>query len=135
MNEDLKFNLIKEEGKEINDLVIEERGYVNKFTWQEFQEALKVNLKQKKQIEAQMQIDKVALDNIKTHHTYIEDLTPEQIHAISLYKSYKDSYKQCEQKLEEFEKAEKTDNERKDLILEQIPELKTTNIESPYDKA
>ena len=135
MNEDLKFNLIKEEGKEINNLIIEERGYVNKFTWQEFQEALKTNLKQKKQIEAQMQIDKIAIDNIKTHHPYIEDLTAEQIHAIALFKSYEDSYKQCEQKLDEFEKAEKADNERRDLILEQIPELKDTSIQSPYVKA
>jgi hypothetical protein len=131
-NEDLKFNLIKEEGKEINDLIIEERGYVNKFTWQEFQEALKVNLKQKKQIEAQLQLDKTAIENIKTHHSYVEDLTPEQIHAIALYHSYDQSIKQCELKLEEFEKAEKADNERKELILAQIPEL---NIESPYVKA
>lgn len=123
MNEELKFNLIKEDNKEISDLIIEERGYVNKFTWQEFLEALKVNLKQKKQIEAQIQLDKVAIENIKNHHSYIEELTPEQIHAISLYYSYNQSLKDCEAKLEEFEKAEKLDNERKELILSQIPEL------------
>ena len=132
MNEELKFNLIKEEGKELNDLIIEERGYVNKFTWQEFLEAERVNLKQKKQIEAQLEIDKVATTNILENHSYIKELTPEQIHAISLYRSYQDNIKLCELKLEEFNKAEQQDLERKNEILKQIPEL---GVESPYGKA
>jgi D-serine dehydratase len=123
MQEDLKFNLVLEEGKDLNQLTIEERGYVNKFTWQQFKEALRDNKKNKIQIEAQIKIDQEAIENIEKHHPYVLELAPEKCHAIALYDSYTKSVKACQDKLREFLSAEIDDEDRKAMILAQIPEL------------
>lgn len=122
-NEELKFNLIKEEGKELDNLIIEERGYVNKFTWAELREVMKQNVKSKNQLEAQIEIDQAAIKNIEEKHAFVKDFTPIQRHAISLYDSYLKNVKQCQEKLEEFLTAEIADNDRKAQIIAQIPEL------------
>ena len=102
MQEELKFNLVQEEGKPVEDLIIEERGYVNKFTWQEFKTALRQNKKNKVQLEAQINLDQEAMKNIEEHHPYVLELTPEKRHAIALYDSYYKSLNNCQLKLAEF---------------------------------
>jgi len=93
---------IKEQSKEKTTL--SKSDFELDFTVESINEHLKYLVNKKKELTAQMDLEKAKMTNYVENHPYIFNHTPEERNAIALYDRAETLYKVCEEGLESVNK-------------------------------
>lgn len=108
--------------KEIGrDSVIEKRGHVIKFTLAELAQNHIALEKLDKELTAQAELERAKMKNIEEHHSFVLDLSDEELFTAHMYANAKALLTQCVDKKKEI--ADQLESDRKEIadIKEQIP--------------
>lgn len=102
--------------------MIEQVGKTHRFTTALLIEQKAKVEKLKVQLEGQKQIESAKMENVKSFHEIVCNLSDQQLVAIAIYAQAKDVYGQCDQKLKDIEIALKE-------LMEDVEEIeKQTGI-------
>ena len=110
----IKYKILNQDEKEIK---IQKTGHKIEFTVREVEEHVRKLDKFLNEIGAQKAFEEAKMTNIEAHNEFIKDLSEEQQHAVKLYYSSLEIYKQCSEKLAELE------DQRKEYV-EDIEDIK-----------
>lgn len=103
--------------------VIECTGYTSSFTLQQLKDNIARSEKTITECEATVKLKKAIIDNVKTHNSFIEKMTPKMIHACHMFHEAMMEKYTYETKIKEFKDSIKKDNSELKEIFKQIPKL------------
>lgn len=107
----------------IKDRIIEKRGSVQEFTFNDIELNMKNLVNTKKEVESKLTYEKAKAENIEHFHNFVKDMTEEDLHTCYMYYEASSFVKLAEKKLNEINTQIERDEEEIDEIKFQIPEL------------
>lgn len=90
--------------QEENNLVLSKSDFEIDFTVESVKEHINYLIKKKKELTAQKGLESAKMENIKSFHTEVLELTPEKRNAIALYDKAEAMYQACEDGLTNVDK-------------------------------
>ena len=90
--------------QEENNLVLSKSDFEIDFTVESVKEHINYLIKKKKELTAQKGLESAKMENIKSFHPEVLELTPEKRNAIALYDKAEAVYKACEDGLANVDK-------------------------------
>lgn len=101
-----EFKLVKNEENE-EDEIIAKSGHTFEFTKSSVIESMLKMAKIKKELTAQLGVNKAEMENYLHFHPFLKDMSEEDLQFAFLYERSFATAKECEKKLEEIAEAEK----------------------------
>lgn len=114
----MEYKLIDKETKKIAL-----HGYVPEFTLGELENNIEILKKNKRELDANIKLQEAKKGNIEEHHPFVLHMEPEDIFTCHMYQETKDMLKKFTDMLERVEAQLKSDEEERDEVFKQIPEL------------
>jgi adenylosuccinate synthase len=108
---------------EPKDRVIEKRGHVITFTLNEVEANTKDLLQKKKEIEAKKGIEDAKMENISSFHTFVTEMSEEDLFTAWMYQEAKGMSKMCQDKLDQINTQLENDAKEVAEIKKQLPIL------------
>lgn len=111
---------------ELKDRIIEKRGDIIEFSFSELENNIEKLKKLKVEIEAKIKHEEAVCENIKHFHSNITEMSEEDLLTAWMYKNSKGEIDIYSDKLKKVEDSLAQDSKEMEDILEQLPDLKTT---------
>lgn len=101
---------VLEPNDDYKQAMIEKSGITAKFTIAQVEDAIRYNATNKKELEAQINVDSAAMTNIEGFHPFVKELGEQDLSTAALYHEYKQKVAACKAKLAQIDAQIDSDN-------------------------
>lgn len=108
---------------ELKDRIIEKFGDVVEFSIAQIEAADQDMIRQRKELQAKHDYEKIYVDNIEQHHPFVKDLSEQDLLTIWMYKQAKGHVEHCAKEIQKLNDQLELDKKEIEEIYKQIPEL------------